>query len=129
MPIEPDRTAYFKSLADELLSQANRMRNLIGDKHWLTDGHHKEYLLTTLLERHLPSGMLASRGFVVDPRFTELCSREQDILIVDTSLQGPLFNQGGTVIALPRSVVGAISVKSTLTTKSLEDTIENQNSV
>jgi len=129
MAIIPDITDYFKSLANELLSQYQRVRYLIGDKHWLSDGHHKEYLLATLLKSHMPSNVLISRGFVADPSIADSCSKEQDILIVDTRFQAPLFNQGGLIIALPKTVIASISVKSKMSSVTIEETIENQNSV
>jgi hypothetical protein len=129
MATVPDTIDYFKSLASELLSQYQRVRHLIGDKHWLSDGHHKEYLLGSLLERHMPSGVVVSRGFVADLTTADSCSREQDILVVDTRYQAPLFNQGGLIIAFPRTVIASISVKSTMTSATVRKTIENQNSV
>jgi len=129
MAITPDRICYFKSLASELLSQYQRVRHLIGDKHWLSDGHHKEYLLATLLKRHMPSNVLISRGFVGDPSIANSCSKEQDILIVDTRFQAPLFNQGGLIVAFPKTVIASISVKSKISASTIEGTIENQNSV
>ncbi len=116
-------------MASELISQANRVRNLIGDKHWLIDGHHKEYLLIQLLERHLPAGMQAARGFVIDPERTHECSKEQDILIVDTVAEAPIFHQAGVMVAFPEQVRAAISVKSTMDSKSIGDTIEGLQSV
>ena len=41
--------------------------------------------------------MVAARGFVIDPNDEGVCSREQDILIVDTTAEGPVFHQGGVV--------------------------------
>jgi hypothetical protein len=129
MSITADRFAYFRSLADEIRSQSKRVRDLIGSRHWLSDGHQKEYLLTSLLVRHLPSNMLVSRGFVADPRDSSQISDEQDILIVDTSVQGPLFNQGGMVVALPNTVIASISVKSEMSSASIKQTVKNQNTV
>ena len=74
---------YLSSLAKELSSSSDRVRDLIGNAHWLTDGHHKEHLLRSVLARHLPSGMVAARGFVLDPSSEGVCSTEQDILVVD----------------------------------------------
>ena len=129
MPVVPDINGYFKSLANELLSQYQRVRHLIGDKHWLSDGHHKEYLLATLLDRHMPSNVLISRGFVTDPSTPGLCSKEQDILIVDTRFQAPIFNQGSLIVALPKTVIASISVKSKMKSATILQTIENQNTV
>jgi hypothetical protein len=114
MPIRPSPIGYLKSIADELTVQANRVRDLIGRAHWLSDGHHKEYLLTGLLNRHLPSGLAIGRGFVVDPSDHDACSKEQDILVVDAARDAPLFSQGGLLIAFPQAVVAAISVKTRL---------------
>ena len=125
----PDRHQYFRSLADELIVQANRVRSLIGERHWVSDGHHKEYLLVSLLQRYLPDGTLIARGFVADLNDAGLCSHEQDILIVDTTFQAPLFYQGDLIIADPSTVLATISVKSTLTAQTIKQTVENQNSV
>ena len=83
--ITPER--YLRSLADELRAQSQRVRDLIGDAHWLTDGFHKEFLLAEIIRRHLPGSHIAGRGFVVSPSHLEVRSREQDILVVDTSCE------------------------------------------
>lgn len=129
MSRQRDRHAYFRSLASELQAQADRVRNLIGDLHWLSDGHHKEYLLTTLLERHLPGNTLVGRGFVVDPTDPGAQSKEQDIIILDTTVEGPLFNQGGLLVSLPSGVLATISVKSTMSAQTISDSVSNQASV
>jgi len=121
--------SYFESLATELSCQSDRVRQLIGSAHWLSDGHHKEYLLSGLLNRLLPTGVIASRGFVVHPNNHDLCSKEQDLLIIDTTTEAPLFRAAGTVIALPETVLATISVKSTLTPATVQDTVDNLNSV
>lgn len=123
----PNWYRYLTSLASELHSQANRVRDLIGDSHWLSDGHHKEYLLQGLLERHLPAGMIAARGFSVSSQDDNLRSTEQDILIVDVSQEAPLFTQGGLVIAFPRMVRAAVSVKTTLDDATVPDTVAGLN--
>lgn len=124
----PDRQAYFRSLADEIMSQSTRVRNLIGDRHWLSDGHHKESLVRSVIERHAPSTVLVSRGFVASTADSSQCSREQDVLLVDTRHQGPLFNQGDLLIVLPATVIATISVKSTLSKVELADSIDCINS-
>gem|GEM_PF-5958896 len=45
-------TAYFESLTDEIRSMKNRIRNFIGDVHWLTDGEWKETVTTGLKWNH-----------------------------------------------------------------------------
>ena len=118
---EPNRDRYLRSLSQELLSQANRVRDLIGDRHWLCDGHHKEELLLGLIRRHLPAGMLASRGFVVSPAVPDRVSKEQDILIVDGTSEAPVFSNGDFVIVFPSLVRAAISVKTTMSKAMIVD--------
>jgi hypothetical protein len=125
----PNWFRYFLSLAKELESQSTRVRDLIGGSHWISDGHHKEYLLLGLLERHLPMGMIAARGFVVSPTDTEHRSTEQDILIVDALQEAPIFHDGGLLISFPRQVRAAISVKSTMSSASIDDSVAGLNSV
>jgi uncharacterized protein DUF6602 len=127
--VPANHVRYLVSMASELLSQATRVRDLIGGVHWLSDGHHKEFLLIELLRRHLPNGLLASRGFVIDPNDDSICSREQDILIVDTNVEGPVFHQAGVIIALPRSIRAAVSVKTTCERKTVIDSVQNLNSL
>jgi len=114
---------YFKSLSEELDCQANRVRNLIGRNHWLSDGHHKEYLLTSMLKKYLPDSLRIGRGFVIDSR-SDRCSSEQDVLIVDSYSQAPLFFQDGTIITLPFLVMGVVSVKTTFESSSFIDAVE-----
>ena len=115
---------YLESLGCELNAQADRVRNLIGNAHWLTDGHHKEYLLLAVLNRHLPSACIASRGFVIDTSTKSEASKEQDILIVDTSADAPLFDQGGVIVATAHQVIASVSVKSTLTKANVKDAVK-----
>lgn len=129
MAIQASPAGYLKSIADELTVQANRVRDLIGSVHWLSDGHHKEYLLTALLQRHLPSGLTIGRGFVVDPTDHRRCSREQDVLVVDSTRDSPLFSQGGLLVAFPQAVVASLSVKTRLGTAELRDTYDCLRSV
>lgn len=127
--VRPNRYRYLLSLADELQAQSTRVRDLIGDAHWYYDGHHKEYLLVELLRRHLPSGLVASRGFVISPTDSELRSKEQDVLVVDVTREAPVFNQGGVIVVFPGAVLAAISVKTTLDSRTVEDSVKGLNSV
>jgi hypothetical protein len=127
--VQANRLKYLKSIADELQAQATRVRDLIGDVHWLSDGHHKESVLLSVLRRHLPSGMIASRGFVIDSHDQSTCSTEQDILILDTSCEAPVLNQGSLLIAFPRQVVACISVKTRWIKKEVVDSIHGLSSV
>jgi hypothetical protein len=127
--VTPEKLRYLCSMAEELHSQSTRVRDLIGSVHWVSDGHHKEYLLRDFVTRYLPMGMLAARGFVISSNDQTLCSREQDILIVDTLREPPVFHQGGLIIAFPRTVVAAISVKTKMDKKEVLNSIQGLNSV
>ena len=127
--VMPNRLSYLQSLAFELSVQAKRVRDLIGDAHWLSDGHHKEYLFLSLLQRHLPTGIIASRGFVVGHNNEAVCSKEQDILIIDTMAEGPLFNQGNLLIAFPHQVRAVVSIKTTVSDAMVDDATTGMASV
>jgi hypothetical protein len=112
-----------RSLADELNAQSNRVRDLIGDRHWSSDGNHKEFLLAESLRRHLPGSHVIAKGFVVHPTRSEICSREQDLLVMDITSEAPVFHQGGVAVVFPAAVRAAISVKTTLAKKEALDSV------
>lgn len=120
---------YLQSIAAAATEQSRQVRDLIGGRHWLSDGKHKEALLSSLLARHSPSGVLVTSGFVVHPGDLSLCSREQDILVLDTTREAPLFHQGGLSIALPNTVLGAVSVKTSFAPAEFRDSCASLNSV
>jgi hypothetical protein len=109
-----NRLAFLQTLSAELIAQENRIRFLIGDRHWHTDGAHKEAILISLLSRYLPAGFVATRGFVINTHDENLCSKEQDILILDTRTERPLFLAGDVAVAFVEQTVASISVKTTL---------------
>jgi|GEM_PF-2778187 len=122
--LKPSKADYFASLSGELDSQAQRVRQLIGSAHWGHDGRHKEVLLAELIRRHCPPTILVSTGFVISPNNLEIRSSEQDILIVDASKEAPLFHQGALVVAFAHTVLAAISVKTTMDSRTVKDTID-----
>jgi hypothetical protein len=104
--------AVLESWANELDSRASRVRQLIGDKHWLSDGHQKEYILKEFLVRHLPPNLLISRGFIrpADPELAP--SGEIDIVIADAKLHTPWFREGDLIITPPEAVLAQLHVKT-----------------
>ncbi len=106
-----DNTKYLESWAEELMARANRVRDLIGDKHWLTDGHHKEVIVREFLRRYLPNCLEIGSGFI-KPLDGDLCSTEVDILISNPTLHPAYFNEGGIQILPPSSVAAYIEMKS-----------------
>lgn len=100
-----------RTWADELNARASRVRALIGDRHWLTDGHHKEYIVRDFLSRHLSPRIHLSRGFICPPDPENRASGEIDILMSDFEVNPPWFNEGAVVIVAPASVLGRLHVK------------------
>jgi hypothetical protein len=99
---------YFESLGQELDALKNRVRYLIADAHWQTDGEWKESVLRQVLRRHLPDHAVVGRGFVVNG---DAATHQIDILIHDGS-KPVLFRDGDLVFVTPDAVLGIIEVKS-----------------
>lgn len=123
-----DAIAYLQSWAAELKSQALRVRQLIGASHWPSDGAHKEVLLQSMIRRYLPPHLLVGRGFVVAPEHGH-ASSEQDVLVVDTSKESPLFYTDSLLICLPSQVVAGIAVKSSYRSDALRSALDSLRSL
>lgn len=54
MSVHENDLEYLESWSNELIARASRVRQLIGSRHWLSDGHHKEMLVREFLKRYLP---------------------------------------------------------------------------
>ena len=103
-----DASEYYRSLTLEMDAVQNRVRNLIGNVHWPTDGEWKETVLRTILRRHLPPTVSVGRGFIVGPRHP---SSQIDLLIYDTSF--PVLHQDGDLVfVVPDAVRAIIEVKT-----------------
>ena len=114
--------AYLESWSKELQSRADRVRQLIGGVHWLSDGHHKEAILREFLQRYLPLNLQISRGFVRSS-LSEQCSPEVDVLITDPIAHQPFFNEGGLQIVPPTSVIAYVEVKTQFRKPGLHDAL------
>ena len=122
MPNYESNIDYLESWSEELTARANRVRQLIGDKHWLTDGHHKEVIVREFLIRYLPASLVIGSGFIKS-RDGVTCSPEIDILISDSSKHPAYFNEGGIQILPPSSAVAYIEMKSTFSADSFSKAI------
>jgi hypothetical protein len=99
---------YFQSLSQEFDALKDRVRYLIEDRHWQTDGEWKESVVRQVLRRHLPPSVSVGRGFVV----TSTAETNQlDILIYDSS-KPVVFRDGDLAIVTPDAVLGVIEVKA-----------------
>ena len=112
---------YFESLSRELDSLKNRVRSLIQDHHWQTDGEWKESVLRAFLRRQLPKSVQVGRGFVITDKTR---SKQLDILIYD-SKKPVLFQDGDLVFITPDAVLGIIEVKTSLNNSSFRKALEN----
>ena len=101
---------YHQSLGKELQTTKDRIRDLIGDAHWATDGQHKEAVLRRILRNHLADVLHVGTGFICG---RDENSRQTDILI--TSKHKPtLFKDGELVLVTPDAVEAIIEVKTRL---------------
>lgn len=103
-----DARKYLESVGLEIDSIKNRIRYLISDQHWLTDGEWKESVLRQILRRYLPPSIGVGRGFIVTDKES---SHQIDILIYDNT-KPILFGDGDLVFLTPDSVFGIVEVKS-----------------
>ena len=81
-----------ESWSGELSARANRIRLLIGDAHWLSDGMHKEQILEDFIATRLPDGMGTGHGFLLDLR-ADLCSNEIDLFVRNRVHCAPLLDE------------------------------------
>jgi hypothetical protein len=114
--------ALLESWSNEFAARTNRVRALIGDAHWLSDGMHKERLLQGFIIQRLPSTVAAGHGFLVDPN-SERCSPELDVLIRDCLHSAPLLDESGITICHPQSLMAFFEVKSNFTATTLEEAL------
>jgi hypothetical protein len=115
-----DPVYYYRSLTQELDALKGRVRYLIEDQHWQTDGEWKESVLRAVLRRHLPPTVGVGRGFIVGPRAP---STQIDVLLYNTSY--PLLHQDGDLVFVTAdAVVGIIEVKATLYRAKAEEALE-----
>lgn len=108
-----DQMLYIKSISDEIGVTKNRVRDLIGNKHWGKDGEFKESILRRILSDHLPNKYDVGTGFIIrEGKEGELiCSNQIDIIIYDNE-RPVLFRDGNFVILNDFMVCGIIEVKT-----------------
>lgn len=120
-----DYTGYLESWAAELNVQQDRVRQLIGSAHWLSDGHHKEALVREFLSRYVPPQLVVGSGFIVSATADHACSPELDVLISDPLAHNPLFSQSALTIVAPVAAAAHIQIKSEFGANSLSEALDN----
>ena len=113
MTINPDFVAYHQSLAQEIKSTKDQVRHLIGSKHWLTDGEHKEIILRKVLRNRLPDNFRVGRGFICAQ---DRVSTQIDVLITHAD-KPVLFREGDLSFVTPDCVAAIVEVKTKLTAR------------
>lgn len=118
-----DYLEYQRSVALEFQTYKNRVRNMIGNRHWGEDGRYKEILLMNYLRRILPNTVSVGTGFVrVDDKLTN-----QIDIIVYTNDIPLLFHEGDFIITTPQNVVAIIEVKSKMYISKLGQVVKKAN--
>ena len=123
MITKQDFIAYQESITGELRVTKNRVRNLIGQAHWQTDGEHKETILRQVLSAHLPESVRVGKGFICYPE--QYCGHRKasyqiDILITNKNYP-TLMKEGDLVLVTAETVEAIIEVKSRLPESCIEE--------
>lgn len=116
---------YHKSIGAELQVLKDRVRSLIGDAHWLSDGEHKEAVLRRVISNNAPSIFRIGSGFISYPEdlsgFTNNDTSSQVDILISDNRKPTLFREGGIVIVTPDVVRAIIEVKTKVTIGELEE--------
>lgn len=114
MPVQRSFEGFHKSVAKELSVSQDRIRNLIGPTHWLTDGEHREAVLRKALKNHIPESFHVGKGFI---SFKDGTSNQTDVLITHKG-HPTLFKDGDLRIVTPDAVRVIIEVKKSVSSES-----------
>ena len=108
-----DAREFQKSITEELNVVKNRVRNLIGNRHWGEEGRYKEAILKNILRKFLPKNISVGTGFIINSNNHNRISKQIDIIIYDNSYP-VLFSEGDFIITTMKNVKGIIEVKSNI---------------
>lgn len=120
-----DPVDYFEDLSKELAAVQNRVRHLIGDAHWPSDGAWKESVLRTVLRRYLPPSFIVGSGFILTEQGI---SSQIDILVCDDSAP-ILFRDGDFLVATANCVRAAVEVKTNVSAQKLVEALDKLNAL
>jgi len=104
---------FQKSITEELNVVKNRVRNLIGSRHWAEEGRYKEAILKNILRKFLPSNISIGTGFIVNANDPNNISKQIDIIVYDNAYP-VLFCEGDFIITTMENVKGIVEVKSSI---------------
>lgn len=114
---------FHESISNELQASKNRVRDLIGSKHWGEEGRYKETLLKTVIKRYLPSDRSIGTGFVLTK---DGITSQIDLIIYDNTYP-LLFSEGDFIISTAESVKAIIEVKTNIQNAGLKETFDRLN--
>lgn len=120
-----DAKKFQKSITLELETLKNRVRNIIDDRHWLSDGEFKEAILRNVLKRNLPSNLSIGAGFVINSQ-TMRMTTQIDLIIYENEYP-PLFLEGDFIITESTGVKGIIEVKTKLGNTQIREAVQKLN--
>lgn len=122
---------YQQSISQEFKAHQNKVRDLIGKKHFGADGNYKEIILINFLKNLLPSNLSVGTGFIkssVRGLDNDSISNQIDVIIYKNSYP-VYFKEGDFAIVPPECVKGIIEVKTSQNISVLADTINKSNSI
>lgn len=120
---EIDVLKYQSSISKEFLVFKDRVRSLIGNKHWGEEGRYKEIILMNFLRKHIPNNMSVGTGFIMNGNEYSKISSQIDIIIYDESFP-VIFKENDFVIVHANSVLGIIEVKSQFYRNKFKEVLE-----
>ncbi|UJG40393.1 MAG: hypothetical protein K9W45_11195 [Candidatus Heimdallarchaeum aukensis] len=120
---------FHSSITRELKIVQNRVRNLIGNRHWGEEGRFKEAILKNVIKRFLPSNISIGTGFIINYKhncenFGTEISKQIDIILYDNTYPA-LFVEGDFVITTPDNVKGIIEVKTKVNNSNIKEIMDN----
>lgn len=125
--------SYHETISGEFKLLQDRIRNLIGSSHWLTDGEHKETILRRIIRNHMPECYRIGKGFICYPNYlwhgnaNDINQRDTSwqLDLIITNINKPtLFKDGELVFITPDAVNCIIEVKTTLDGKDIPRILE-----
>jgi hypothetical protein len=124
--INAPQIEYFESFAKELIGKFRRLQNLVD--HPTTSGDYHEEILRVVLRNFLSKRFSVKSGFVYAG--PQSVSKQVDLLIVDeNSPAAYIFQEGDFAIVMPKAVVAAVEVKTSLKAGDFDQSIDNIASV
>jgi len=115
---------FQKSITEELSIIRDRVRYLIGDRHYGEDGRYKEAILKNIIRKFLPTNISIGTGFIVSTGKGDKISRQLDIILYDNT-RPVLFSEGDFIITTSYNVRGIIEVKTRMTTGNLRTVVNS----